>query len=70
MGQKFLFVLVGCIFAAIAGATFVNNSYIDWPIYETPIIPDISAIDDNFDPPKGYIETESFNPSIDKSFIN
>ena len=70
MGQKFLFVLIGCIFVAIAGATFVNNKYINWPIHESPIIPDISAIDSNFDPPEDYIEPESSNPSIDKSFID
>ena len=70
MGQKFLFVLIGCIFVATAGAMFVNNSYINWPIYEDPIIPDISAIDSSFDPPEDYIKPKSLNPSIDKSFIN
>ena len=69
MGQKFLFVLVGCIFAAIAGATFVNNNYIEWPLHEDPVLPDISPISNDFEPPKGYITPDSLNPSKDKTII-
>lgn len=70
MGQKFLFVLIGCVFAAIVGATFVNNSYVDWPTHESPTIPEITHIDNNFVPPEDYITNESVNPALDKSFIN
>ncbi len=69
MGQKFLFVLFGCVFAAVAGATFVNRSYIDWPTYESPIIPDIETIDGEFKPTTNYINPDSLNPFLDKSYI-
>ena len=69
MGQKFLFVLFGCVFAAVAGAAFVNNSYIDWPTYESPTLPNIKVIDDNFEPTPNYIHKDSLSPALDKSFI-
>lgn len=69
MGQKFLFVLVGCVFAAVAGAAYVNNNHISWPTHEDPVLPDISPIRNEFRPPEGYITPESLNPSKDKSYI-
>ena len=66
MGQKFLFVLVGCIFAAVVGSIFVNDKYISWPIYEEPTIPDIQGINGDFNPPKDYITSESVNLSLPK----
>lgn len=69
MGQKFLFVLFGCVFAAVAGAIFVNENHISWPLYEDPTLPDIEAIDGSFNPTENYIKADSLNPALDKSYI-